>query len=64
MTENSEWMGTDEISRELGISHDTVRKMLVADGVKVLHLRRKWRIKRTDYEAMVQRRYTTARDKP
>lgn len=65
MTEKkSEWMSTDDISRELGISSDTVRKMLRKDGVKVLHLQRKWRIKRTDFDAMVRRRYTTARDKP
>lgn len=51
------WMTTEEIAYELGVSGPTVRRILEREGVPVMRLGAKLRVKKADYEAMVASRF-------
>jgi 4-alpha-glucanotransferase len=54
---SSEWMDMKECAEVLGVVPKTVREMLAKDGVPVMRLPGKWQVKRSDFGALVARRY-------
>jgi predicted site-specific integrase-resolvase len=54
---SSEWMDMKDVARELGIVPYTARRLMVRDSIPVLKLAGKWNIKRSDFEALMARRY-------
>lgn len=54
---NETWMTTEEIAYELGVSLPTVRRILERDGVPVMRLGTKLRVKKADYDAMLASRF-------
>lgn len=50
----SDWMDVGECARELGVSGNTMRRLLRQDSVPVLRLSKRFRVRRSDFERLVE----------
>lgn len=55
---SSEWMDMKDVARELGVVPITARRLVVRENIPVLKLTGKWSIKRSEFEALLARRYS------
>lgn len=52
----NEWITTTEIAKELEVTTQTVRNLLKKENVPMRQLGQRFRIRRTDFEALMKRR--------
>lgn len=55
MIENERWVSMEEISRHLGASRDTVKKMIKLQNMPAYKMDRKWKFKISEVDEWMHR---------
>ncbi len=64
MEKDKDWLSVEDIATELGMSVTTVRAWIRDRKLKAAKLGRDYRIRRADYEAFIEKSFTTSDDEP
>ena len=61
MADKTEWLTVEQIAQELGVHPETIREYIRDGLLKVVQLKRSYRIRRSDDEDFLRRRETGQR---
>ncbi len=64
MERDKDWLSVEDIASELDMSVTTVRGWIREKKLKAAKLGRDYRIRRADYEAFIEKSFTTPDDEP
>lgn len=62
MESTEKWVSLDAICEHLGLSRDTVKKMVITQGMPGSHVSRKWKFKISEVDEWMHSKRPSARE--